>query len=52
MENAYVRTAQEGLAYFNVSEETGLSGARVKEQTQKYGRNGMRDFDHSIEALG
>ncbi|KAI9668215.1 MAG: hypothetical protein M1821_001035 [Bathelium mastoideum] len=41
MENAFVHTAQEALGYFNVQEESGLSSARVKEQTQKYGRNAL-----------
>ena len=41
MENAYLRTVQDALANFKVSEEHGLSDARVKEQTERHGRNGI-----------
>ncbi|KAF2237589.1 calcium ATPase [Viridothelium virens] len=41
MDNAFVRTSQEALNHFNVTEESGLTGVRVREQTQKYGRNAL-----------
>ncbi|KAI9686689.1 MAG: hypothetical protein M1820_010576 [Bogoriella megaspora] len=40
MDNAFVKTAQDALAHFQVTEESGLSTVRLKEQIQKYGRNG------------
>lgn len=41
MENAYTRTAEEVLHYFQVSESKGLSDDRVAELREKYGRNGL-----------
>jgi hypothetical protein len=40
MDDAYVRTGSDALKHFAVTEESGLSDARVKEQTAKFGRNG------------
>lgn len=42
MENAFARSTGEILKHFAVSEQTGLSEAQVKENTEKYGKNGMR----------
>lgn len=39
MENAHAKTAEECLAYFGVSEHTGLSPEQVKRHLEKYGHN-------------
>ncbi|XP_054848862.1 sarcoplasmic/endoplasmic reticulum calcium ATPase 1 isoform X2 [Eublepharis macularius] len=39
MENAHAKTAEECLAYFGVSEHTGLSPEQVKRNLEKYGHN-------------
>nr|XP_056719823.1 sarcoplasmic/endoplasmic reticulum calcium ATPase 1 [Euleptes europaea] len=39
MENAHAKTAEECLAYFGVSEHTGLSQEQVKKSLEKYGHN-------------
>ena len=41
MENAYVRSAQDVLRQFKVSEGSGLSTTSVSASREKYGRNGM-----------
>ncbi|EME80304.1 uncharacterized protein MYCFIDRAFT_49900 [Pseudocercospora fijiensis CIRAD86] len=41
MENAYVRSPDEVLEYFNVSEQTGLSDSAVAAARQKYGKNAI-----------
>ncbi|KAK0650066.1 Calcium-transporting ATPase sarcoplasmic/endoplasmic reticulum type [Lasiodiplodia hormozganensis] len=41
MESAYVRTTQEVLSHFQVTEAHGLSDDRAKEQQQKYGKNAL-----------
>ncbi|KXT00076.1 hypothetical protein AC578_5807 [Pseudocercospora eumusae] len=41
MDNAYVRSPQEVLKYFNVSESTGLSDSAVEAARQKYGKNAI-----------
>lgn len=41
MEGAYVRSPEQVLKHFNVSERLGLSQAQVKTAREKYGRNGM-----------
>lgn len=40
MENAHAKTGEECLAYFGVSEHTGLSPEQVKRHLEKYGYNG------------
>jgi len=40
MENAYNKSPDEVLDYFQVEEEKGLSDEGVVELRQKYGRNG------------
>lgn len=40
MENAHAKTSEECLAYFGVSEHTGLSPEQVKKNMEKYGPNG------------
>lgn len=42
MENAYTLSTEETLKRFDVTEETGLSDARVSAQREKYGSNGNR----------
>ncbi|XP_015681857.1 sarcoplasmic/endoplasmic reticulum calcium ATPase 1-like [Protobothrops mucrosquamatus] len=39
MENAHAKTSEECLAYFGVSEHTGLSPEQVKKNLEKYGPN-------------
>ncbi|XP_070800674.1 sarcoplasmic/endoplasmic reticulum calcium ATPase 1 isoform X1 [Pituophis catenifer annectens] len=39
MENAHAKTTEECLAYFGVSEHTGLSPEQVKKNLEKYGPN-------------
>ncbi|XP_061443979.1 sarcoplasmic/endoplasmic reticulum calcium ATPase 1 [Rhineura floridana] len=39
MENAHAKTGEECLAYFGVSEHTGLSPEQVKKNLEKYGHN-------------
>ena len=41
MEDAYIKTSEEVLKFFNVSENLGLSQEEVKRNRQKYGLNGM-----------
>ena len=41
MEDAYSKTADEVLKYFNVSEKLGLTQEEVKRSRQKYGLNGQ-----------
>lgn len=45
-----MRTTQEVLSHFQVTEAHGLSDDRAKEQQQKYGKNGTR-LDASRAAL-
>lgn len=40
MDNAHAKTVEECLAYFGVSETTGLSPEQVKRSLEKYGPNG------------
>ena len=40
MEASYLSSPEEALRYFNVTEQDGLSDARVSHATAKYGRNG------------
>ena len=40
MEQAYMKTSEEVLEYFKVSEEDGLTPERVETQREKYGLNG------------
>lgn len=42
MESAYVRSTQEVLGHFQVTEDRGLSDDEVKQQLEKYGKNGTR----------
>ncbi|KAF7190380.1 Calcium-transporting ATPase sarcoplasmic/endoplasmic reticulum type [Pseudocercospora fuligena] len=41
MDNAFVRSPQEVLKHFNVSESTGLSDSAVEAARQKYGKNAI-----------
>ncbi|KAI9800559.1 MAG: hypothetical protein M1833_003217 [Piccolia ochrophora] len=41
MDNSYLRTTQEALRHFNVSEQEGLSDSRVETSKQKYGKNAL-----------
>jgi len=40
MEDAYAKTTEEVLNYFNVSERLGLSQEEVKQNKKRYGPNG------------
>uniref|UniRef100_A0A674IC17 Cation-transporting P-type ATPase N-terminal domain-containing protein n=1 Tax=Terrapene triunguis TaxID=2587831 RepID=A0A674IC17_9SAUR len=40
MENSHIKTVEECLAYFGVSENTGLTPEHVKKNLEKYGPNG------------
>lgn len=40
MEGAYVRSAQDVLGHFKVSEQSGLSATAVVANREKYGENG------------
>ena len=40
MEQPHSKSTEEVLAYFNVSEEAGLSEQQVTENVKKYGHNG------------
>ena len=40
MENAHIKESDDVLAYFGVTEETGLSPEQVKKNLDKYGHNG------------
>jgi Ca2+ transporting ATPase len=40
MENAFSRSTAEALKYFSVTEQKGLSEAKVHALREKYGRNG------------
>lgn len=40
MENAHIKESAEVLAYFGVTEETGLPPEQVKKNLEKYGFNG------------
>lgn len=42
MEDAYAKTSEEVLKYFNVSENLGLSQEEVKRNKKKYGPNGKK----------
>lgn len=41
MDNAYVRSTQDVLDQFGVTEQAGLSESQVVSSRQKHGRNGM-----------
>lgn len=45
MENAHTKETAECLAYFGVSETTGLSPDQVKKNQAKYGFNGEDSMD-------
>ncbi|KAL8176858.1 UNVERIFIED_CONTAM: Sarcoplasmic/endoplasmic reticulum calcium ATPase 1 [Gekko kuhli] len=49
MENAHAKTAEECLAYFGVSEHTGLSPEQVKRHLDKYGYNGKTIWELVVE---
>jgi Ca2+ transporting ATPase len=40
MEDAYVRSTQDVLKQFNVTQQSGLSDAAVQSLREKHGRNG------------
>lgn len=40
MENAHTKESEDVLAYFGVTEDTGLSPEQVKKSLEKYGYNG------------
>lgn len=40
MDNAYVRSPRDVLAYFGVTEHTGLSDSKVEASRSKHGKNG------------
>ena len=46
MDNAFVRSAQDVLQHFGVTEQAGLSDNKVEASRQKYGRNGMIRISH------
>lgn len=47
MESAYVRSTLDVLSHFQVTETHGLDDERVKQQQQKFGKNGTR-HTHSL----
>ena len=55
MEGAFVRSAQDVLGHFKVSEQTGLSAKAVKANRETYGENGKANsvatdvLDHSAD---
>lgn len=50
MENAHTKETAECLAYFGVSESTGLAPDQVKKNQAKYGFNGEESMDKWMEA--
>lgn len=50
MENAHTKEPAECLAYFGVSESTGLAPDQVKKNQAKYGFNGEESMDKWMEA--
>lgn len=46
MEASYLRSTQEVLEYFQVTEQNGLSDLSVQKATTKYGRNGTGLLEH------
>lgn len=51
MENAYVRSAQDVLSHFKVSERSGLSTKSVESAREKYGRNCENNFGETFETF-
>ena len=47
MDNAFVRSAQDVLGHFKVSERTGLPAKSVAAAREKYGSNGT----HSLQSM-
>lgn len=43
MENAFVRSPQDVLKHFNVTEQSGYSSSAVEGARKKYGKNGMHN---------
>ncbi|KAI9848687.1 MAG: hypothetical protein M1837_006774 [Sclerophora amabilis] len=41
MENSYIRSTEDALSHFEVSERLGLSDAQLRAATEKYGRNAL-----------
>lgn len=48
MEAAHSKTTEECLAYFGVSETTGLTLDQVKRQLEKYGPNGKCPLEEKL----
>lgn len=48
MEAAHSKTTEECLAYFGVSETTGLSSDQVKRHLEKYGPNGKCPLEERL----
>lgn len=48
MEGAHAKTTEECLAYFGVSETTGLTPDQVKRQLEKYGHNGKCPLEERL----
>lgn len=49
MENAHTKETPECLAYFGVSESTGLAPEQVKKNQAKYGFNGEESMGKLME---
>lgn len=47
MEASYLRSTQQTLDYFQVTEQNGLSDLAVQKAAAKYGRNGTGLLDNS-----
>ena len=44
MDDAFFRSTDEVLNYFGTDPKNGLSDQQVKENTKKYGKNGMKYY--------